>query len=132
MACGQFSIHRPNGIVEHAFTLILCEPVQLCHQIHGTAPQTTHSFAAKLPSRRHLSGACQGTIEGCACVAGSSIMMTDLQTRVEKYEIKAAQCEEWVRQAGDARERAFYEVLAGYYCELAKDFRKVIEKRKIA
>ena len=59
-------------------------------------------------------------------------MMTDLQARVEKYEIKAAQCEEWVRQAPDAHQRAFYEVLAGYYSELAKDFRRVIEKRKIA
>jgi hypothetical protein len=59
-------------------------------------------------------------------------MMTDLQTRVQKYEIKAAQCEEWVRQATDAPQRAFYEVLAGYYAELAKDFRKVIEKRKSA
>jgi hypothetical protein len=51
---------------------------------------------------------------------------------VEKYEIKAAQCEEWVRQATDAPQRAFYEVLARYYAELATDFRKVIEKRKIA
>ncbi|MDB5636747.1 MAG: hypothetical protein JWP51_1655 [Bradyrhizobium sp.] len=59
-------------------------------------------------------------------------MMTDLQTKVEKYEIKAAQCEEWVRQATDAPQRAFYEVLARYYAELATDFRKVIEKRKIA
>ena len=57
--------------------------------------------------------------------------MTDLQARVDKYEIKAAQCEEWIRQAADAHQRAFYEVLAGYYGELAKDFRKVIEKRKI-
>jgi hypothetical protein len=59
-------------------------------------------------------------------------MTTDLQTRVEKYEIKAAQCNEWVRQAADVHQRAFYEVLAGYYSELASDFRRVIEKRKIA
>jgi len=59
-------------------------------------------------------------------------MMTDLQTKVEKYETKAAQCEEWARQATDARQRAFYEVLAQYYGELAMDFRRVIEKRKAA
>jgi hypothetical protein len=62
----------------------------------------------------------------------SSTMMTDLQTKVEKYETKAAQCEEWVRQATDAPQRAFYEVLARYYGELATDFRQVIEKRKAA
>jgi hypothetical protein len=28
---------------------------------------------------------------------------------------QAAQCEEWIRQATDARQRAFYEVLARYY-----------------
>jgi hypothetical protein len=59
-------------------------------------------------------------------------MMTDLQARVEKYEIKAAQCEEWVRQATDGPQRAFYEVLAHYYGELATNFRQVIEKRKAA
>ena len=59
-------------------------------------------------------------------------MMTDLQTKVEKYETKAAQCEERARQATDGPQRAFYEVLARYYGELATDFRKIIEKRKIA
>jgi hypothetical protein len=57
-------------------------------------------------------------------------MMTDLQIKVEKYETKAAQCKEWVRQATDAPHRALYEVLASYYAELAKDFHKVLEKRK--
>ena len=59
-------------------------------------------------------------------------MMADLQTKAEKYEIKAAQCEESVRQATDGPQRAFYEVLARYYGELAKNFREVIEKRKAA
>ena len=59
-------------------------------------------------------------------------MVTDLQTKVQRYETKAAQCEEQARQATDGPERAFYEVLARYYAELATDFRKVIEKRKIA
>ena len=58
--------------------------------------------------------------------------MTDLQTKVEKYESKVAQCEEWVRRAKDGPQRAFYEVLARYYGDLATDFRQVIEKRKAA
>ncbi len=58
--------------------------------------------------------------------------MTDLQTKVEKYESKAAQCEESVRKAPEGPQRAFYEVLARYYGELATDFRQVIEKRKAA
>jgi hypothetical protein len=59
-------------------------------------------------------------------------MVTDLQTKVEKYEAKAAQCEESARQATDGHQRALYEVLAHYYGELATDFRQVIEKRKAA
>ena len=59
-------------------------------------------------------------------------MVTDLQTKVEKYEIKAAQCEERARQSTDGPQRAFYEVLAHYYDELATNFRQVIEKRKAA
>jgi hypothetical protein len=59
-------------------------------------------------------------------------MMADLQTKVEKYETKAAQCQEWVRQATEGPQRAFYEVLAQYYGGLATDFRQVIEKRKVA
>jgi hypothetical protein len=59
-------------------------------------------------------------------------MLTDLQTKVEKYETKAAQCEQWIRQATEGPQRAFYEVLANYYGELATNFRQVIEKRKTA
>jgi hypothetical protein len=59
-------------------------------------------------------------------------MMPDLQTKVEKYEIKAAQCEEWVRQATDGPQRVFYQVLADYYGQLAKDFRQVIARRQAA
>jgi hypothetical protein len=58
--------------------------------------------------------------------------MTDLQTKVEKYAAKAAKCEEWALQATAGPQRAFYEVLARYYSELATDFRQVIEKRKAA
>jgi hypothetical protein len=59
-------------------------------------------------------------------------MVTDLQTKVQKYEAKVAQCEEWARQAPDGPQRAFYEVLAQYYGELAMDFRQVLAKRKAA
>ena len=53
-------------------------------------------------------------------------MMTDLQTKVEKYETKAAQCEERARQATDGPQRAFYEGLAHYYGKAATDFRQVM------
>jgi hypothetical protein len=56
--------------------------------------------------------------------------MTDLQTKVAKYETKAAQCNARVQQAKDGPQRALYEVLARYYGELVTDFRQVIEKRK--
>jgi hypothetical protein len=59
-------------------------------------------------------------------------MVTDLQTKAEKYETKAAQCEEWARKATDGPQRALYEVLAGYYGGLATDFRQVIAKSKTA
>jgi hypothetical protein len=91
------------------------------------------SRAAKLPFRGHLFGSLPGpTINGCACVALEYQPMTDLQTKAEKYETKAAQCQEWVRQATDGSQRGFYEVLAHYYGELATNFRQVIEKRKSA
>jgi hypothetical protein len=62
--------------------------------------------------------------------AWSSAVVTDLQTKVQKYETKAAQCEERVRQATDGPQRAFYEVLAHYYGRLATDFRQTIAKRQ--
>jgi hypothetical protein len=62
-------------------------------------------------------------------VAWRSAMVTDLQTKAEKYETKAAQYEESARQAPDEPGRAFYKVLADYYGELATDFRQVIAKR---
>jgi hypothetical protein len=59
-------------------------------------------------------------------------MMTDLQTKAEKYESKAAQCEEWARLAPVGPQQDLYGVLARYYRELATNFRQVIEKRKAA
>jgi hypothetical protein len=58
--------------------------------------------------------------------------MTDLQTKAETYETKAAQCEGWALMAPVGAQRDLYEVLAGYYRELATNFRQVIEKRKAA
>jgi hypothetical protein len=65
-------------------------------------------------------------------VAWSSAMVTDLQTKVQKYETKAAQCEERARQATDGPQRAFYEGLAQCYGKVATDFRQVIAKRQAA
>ena len=59
-------------------------------------------------------------------------MMTDLQTKAEKYESKAVQCEEWALLAPVGPQRDLYGVLARYYRELATNFRQVIEKRKAA
>jgi hypothetical protein len=59
-------------------------------------------------------------------------MVTDLQAKVQKYETKAAQCEERARQATDGPQRAFFEGLAQYYGKVATDFRQVIEKRNAA
>jgi hypothetical protein len=58
--------------------------------------------------------------------------MTDLQTKAEKYDTKAAQCEEWALQAPAGSQRNLYEGLARYYRDLATSFRQVIEKRKAA
>ena len=58
-------------------------------------------------------------------------MEADLQAKAEKYETKAAQCEEWARQATEGPQRSLYEELAGYYGKLATDFRQVIARRKL-
>ena len=58
--------------------------------------------------------------------------MTDLQTKAEKYQTKAARCEEWALQAPAGPQRDLYGVLARYYGELATNFRQVIEKRQAA
>lgn len=56
-------------------------------------------------------------------------MVSDLQTKLEKYEGKAAQYEKAAQQAADGPQRAFYEGLARYCDELATKFRQVIAKR---
>jgi hypothetical protein len=72
------------------------------------------------------------SIKGCGYVAWSNTEMTDLQIKVQKYETKAAHCEERARQATDGPQRAFYEGLAQYYGKVARDFRQVIAKRQAA
>ena len=90
--------------------------------------------ATKSPYAGHLfeRGGCQPTVAGCFVVAWSGAMEADLQTKVEKYEGKAAKCKEWAEQAKEGPQRALYEVLAGYYGDLATDFRQVIAKRTVA
>jgi hypothetical protein len=56
--------------------------------------------------------------------------MMDLEAKAEKYESKTAQCREWARQATDSHQRNFYEELAGYYSQVAEDFRGVIAKQR--
>ena len=51
-------------------------------------------------------------------------METNLKAKAEKYETKAAQCEEWAREAMEGPERSLYGELADYYGKLATDFRR--------
>lgn len=56
-------------------------------------------------------------------------MLSELQTKLEKYERKAAYYEKAAEQAAEGPQRAFYEGLARYCDELAMKFRQVIAKR---
>lgn len=56
-------------------------------------------------------------------------MLSDLQTKLEKYERKAAQYEQAAQRAIAGPDRAFYQGLASYCDELATKFRQVIAKR---
>lgn len=56
----------------------------------------------------------------------------DLQTKLEKYEEKAAKCREAALRGPEGAQRTMYEVLADYYDGLATDFRQAIEKRQVA
>ncbi len=58
--------------------------------------------------------------------------MTDLRAKAEKYESKAAKCQETAQRAADGAQKALYEVLAGYYGGLATDFRHVLAKQMAA
>jgi hypothetical protein len=56
----------------------------------------------------------------------------DLQTKLEKYEEKAAKCRELALKAPEGAQRTMYEVLTDYYLGLATDFRNALEKHKVA
>jgi hypothetical protein len=56
----------------------------------------------------------------------------DLQTKLEKYEEKAAKCREAALKVPEGAQRTMYEVLADYYVGLATDFRHAIEKQGVA
>jgi hypothetical protein len=58
--------------------------------------------------------------------------MTDLQSKMERYESKAAQCREFAEQTPAGPQREFFEILAGYYARLASDFRQAIARRTAA
>ena len=56
-------------------------------------------------------------------------MLSDLQTKLEKYERKAAQYGKSAQDATSGPDRAFYQGLASYCDDLAAKFRQVIAKR---
>ena len=56
-------------------------------------------------------------------------MLSDLQTKLEKYESKAAHYRKAADGANDKAGRALYEGLSSYCDRLAADFRQVIERR---
>jgi hypothetical protein len=56
-------------------------------------------------------------------------VLSDLQTKLEKYELKAAQYEQAAQQAVNRPDRALYQGLARYCDDLATNFRQVIAKR---
>jgi len=59
-------------------------------------------------------------------------MNGELQTKLEKYEEKAAKCREAALKSAEGAQRTMYEVLADYYDGLATDFRHAIEKHNVA
>ena len=63
---------------------------------------------------------------------GSRTLLSDLQANAKFYETRAAECGHMAREAPDGPQRVFYEVLADYYADVARDFRGVIAKRTVA
>jgi hypothetical protein len=62
-------------------------------------------------------------------VEWSSVVSNELQTKLEKYERKAAHYKTAAEQAKTGADRALYQGLAGYCDDLADKFRQVIAKR---
>ncbi len=59
----------------------------------------------------------------------SSVVSSELQTKLEKYERKAANYKTAAEQAKSGADRALYQGLAGYCDDLAAKFREVMAKR---
>jgi len=57
-------------------------------------------------------------------------VLNDLRVKLDRYEAKAAHCQRAAQEATDEPGRAFYEELADYYGNLARDFRRVIANRE--
>jgi hypothetical protein len=79
-----------------------------------------------------FAGLPSGVVRAWRGVMVMTMLVADLQTKVEKYESRASRCQEQAREATDKAQQSFYEVLAGYYSSLATDFRKIMEKRSVA
>jgi hypothetical protein len=56
-------------------------------------------------------------------------VLSDLQEKLQKYELKAANYKTAAEQAKTGADRALYQGLAGYCDDLAAQFRAVIVKR---
>jgi len=56
-------------------------------------------------------------------------VLSDLQTKLEKYERKASRYGKAAEEAKSGPDRAFYQGLANYCDDLAAKFREVIAKR---
>ena len=59
----------------------------------------------------------------------SGVVSSELKTKLEKYERKAARYQAAAEQAKTGADRALYQGLAGYCDDLAAKFREVIAKR---
>jgi hypothetical protein len=93
------------------------------------AAKRNRSAVTKLPQVSHRFGRSWGHDPRQVMSRGVSVVLGDLQMKLEKYERKAAQYEKAAQQATDGPERALYQGLASYCDELAGKFRQVIAKR---
>ena len=92
-------------------------------------PKAGRIAATKLPWVSHRFGRSGGDHPRPCGVAWSSAVLSDLKSKLEKYERKSARYEKAAQQVIDGPERAFYQGLARYCDELATKFREVIAKR---
>jgi hypothetical protein len=102
----------------------------------GTVTAATGDLAAKpltgykIAWVGHYFGWHPGQAPPLCCALGSSAMLNGLRVKLDRYEAKAAHCQRAAQEATDEHGRAFYEELADYYGNLARDFRQVIANRE--